>query len=92
MFHKLFQFSMTGGAILVDLASFSLLPAQALTFDAADDFSPANNPNSAWQYGSSNTLGGALNLYSLNTPYSGLNAWSLQPLLFSRQFHRDSFV
>jgi hypothetical protein len=92
MFHKLFQFSMTGGAILVGLASFSLLPAQALTFDAADDFSPANNPNSAWQYGSSNTLGGALNLYSLNTPYSGLNAWSLQPLLFSRQFHRDSFV
>ena len=48
--------------ILVSLSSVG--KAQAQTYNAADDFSHAINPNGAWSYGFSSSLGGF-------TPYTG---------------------
>lgn len=51
----------------------------ALFYDAAADFSIAGNPNGAWSYGYSGTLGGAMTLYtsSAATLFSNSNfdAW-----------------
>ncbi len=49
-------------------------------YSAANDFSLASNPNDAWSYGYSNTLGGNLNLYDVATVdargFSGIDAWT----------------
>jgi hypothetical protein len=55
------------------------LPRTASAFSAAGDFSSSSNPNGAWSYGWSTTLGSAFNLDSSNTTAysgtSGLNGW-----------------
>jgi hypothetical protein len=43
-------------------------PATGSTFDAAADFSPTQNPNGAWSYGYTTTLGGLLHLYTQHGP------------------------
>jgi hypothetical protein len=42
-------------------------PGAAQSYNAAGDFSIASNPNGAWTYGWSTTLGSAFNLDSSNT-------------------------
>ncbi len=55
------------------------LPHVALAYDAAADFSIGSNPNGAWSYGWSVSLGSTFNLdtASTNAQYglSGLNGW-----------------
>lgn len=48
----------------------------AQTFNAANGFSATNNPNGVWQYGYSNTLKGAFNLYTERTTYATMDAWN----------------
>ncbi len=57
---------------------FSALPFQAFAalYDAATDFSASNNPNSAWSYGWSQTLGSTLNAYPNHGDLGGLNVWN----------------
>ena len=62
-------------AIALALSPFAIAPAQALTFDAATDFSLTNNPNGVWSYGYSSTLGGVFNLYPDKGNISGLDYW-----------------
>ena len=45
-------------------------PANAQTWNAASDFSLVANPNGAWRYGWSSTLGGTLTLYTVVEQYS----------------------
>lgn len=53
---------------------FSTSAVSALTFNAANDFSIASNPNGAWSYGSSTTLGGVFVPFTVNgTSVVGLN-------------------
>ena len=76
---KFIKRSIQGGVILTSLTIFSSTSAVADTFDAADDFSPTNNPNGAWQYGYSTSLGGTFIAYTNNDsfydPQSGLEVW-----------------
>jgi hypothetical protein len=55
------------------------LPSTASVYDAAADFSIGSNPNGAWSYGWSSTLGSAFVLSSSNTTVayglSGLSGW-----------------
>lgn len=58
-------------------------PARAGFFNAADDFSPTNNPNGVWSYGYSTSLGSSFILYThngiLNNPGgspNGLDSWN----------------
>jgi hypothetical protein len=54
-------------------------PAAALSYDPAAGFSTASNPNGAYSYGYSATLGGALTLFTdANAVYP--NSWSNQSL------------
>jgi hypothetical protein len=65
-------------ATLLGLAIVAL-PSVASAFSAAGDFSIASNPNGAWSYGWSTTLGSAFNLDSSSTNNyqgSGLSAWT----------------
>ena len=39
-------------------------PSFSAIFNVASDFSPTNNPNGAWRYGWSSSLGSSFNLYS----------------------------
>ncbi len=46
------------------------------TYDAAADFSAANNPNGAWSYGWTSVLGGAFTAYDLKkTEFGGISFW-----------------
>lgn len=48
-------------------------PSAAQSYNAAGDFSTASNPNGAWSYGWSSTLGSGFNLSSIATNgYAGL--------------------
>jgi hypothetical protein len=51
------------------------VPAQAQAYDAAADFSATDNPNGAWSYGWSPTLGGVLNLYVHHDNVAGVDFW-----------------
>jgi len=68
------------------LGLVSLLPfsgASAVTYDVAADFSTVSNPNGAWSYGSSTTLGGAFANFAnagvgvFGDPNSNIGAWSM---------------
>lgn len=60
-------------AILASLMPFQIFAA---TFDAATDFSASNNPNSAWSYGWTQTLGSSLNVYPDPGNLAGLDVWN----------------
>jgi len=47
-----------------------------LSYDAASDFSPTNNPNGVWSYGNSATLGGAFNPFTMTSNYQGIDFWN----------------
>ena len=53
------------------------LPSAAQAYNAAGDFSTSSNPNGAWSYGWSSTLGSAFNLSSIATNgyAGGLDGW-----------------
>src|ERR1700689_3164797 len=55
------------------------LPHAALADDASADFSTSNDPNGAWSYGWSTTLGSAFTLDASNTTaaygLTGLGGW-----------------
>ncbi len=59
----------------------AVVPSNAVvvgTYDLAADFSTATNPNGAWSYGYSTTLGGALVLHASTSPhpaYSTISNW-----------------
>lgn len=65
--------------VFAGLLSLGLLNGVAskagTVYDAAADFSPANNPNGVWSYGWSSTLGSAFNLDVAHTSGSGLDFW-----------------
>ena len=42
------------------------VPASAITYDAAADYSTVNNPNGVWSAGFKTALTGVLDLYELN--------------------------
>jgi hypothetical protein len=44
-------------------------------YDAATDFSPIHNPNGAWSYGWSSTLGSTFNIDQVPRHYGGLDDW-----------------
>ena len=50
-------------AVIAGLVSV-MAPASAQTWDAADQFSDANNPNGVWSYGYQMDFGSSLNLYT----------------------------
>jgi hypothetical protein len=62
------------------LAAFMLCiigPASAITtWDAAQEFSSTNNPNSVWTYGYSSTLDGPLSRYATSGVVEGLDWWN----------------
>src|SRR5688572_15709835 len=69
---------MTRNALLAATALVWLcfaFPLQAQTFDAADDFSIANNPNGVWSSGYTDTLGSTLNLYTQFVDSGGFLLW-----------------
>ncbi len=73
--------STTINAIVYSAAAVLFLMAPVLSrastsFNAATDFSPTNNPNGAWSYGWSPTLGSTFNLYSRNWNYLNVDGWT----------------
>jgi PEP-CTERM motif len=63
------------------ILAFAASPSLALTFNANADFSIANNPNGAWSYGWSSTLGSNFNLFGgTDSICDGkIDRWLLQP-------------
>ena len=49
--------------------------AMAQTYDAANDFSAANNPNGVWTFGYENTFAGAFNVSTNQASGSGIDSW-----------------
>lgn len=49
--------------------------ASAAVYSAAGDFSSVANPNGAWQYGWSNSVGGLFNLHTSSVDSGGLSVW-----------------
>lgn len=65
--------------------------AYSVTFNAANDFSDASNPNGVWQYGFSTTLGGTFTLYTSNSdpdfPPTSLDVWNRPTFANPSVFH-----
>ena len=49
---------------------------RAVAYDPAADFSPTNNPNGVWSYGSELGAGSAFQLFGVATNSGGLDIWS----------------
>src|SRR4051794_20924861 len=66
------------GFFLCSQLSFAQIKDVATAdYDAVNDFSIVSNPNGAWSYGWTATLGSTLNLYTVtdSTTFPGLSAW-----------------
>jgi PEP-CTERM motif len=77
------------GVLAISVAAIGLAPiARAqVTYDVAQDFSLASNPNGPWTYGYSTTLNGALVVNANNFTANGIEFWntnisSLDPASF----------
>jgi hypothetical protein len=90
VYHLSFTFSYTGGDLVLRFAGALTTPgldeswgldnvqitSTANAFSAPNDFSLASNPNGAWTYGYTSSLGGTLHTYpDSSTHPSGLQAW-----------------
>ncbi|MBE0544978.1 MAG: hypothetical protein IH623_26875, partial [Verrucomicrobia bacterium] len=60
---------------------FVSLSGTGATFDAAADFATNSNPNGAWSYGYSTTLGGSVTQFPDSGNWAGLNYWRSPVLL-----------
>ncbi len=62
--------------VTIGKASVTIKVEEGQVYDAAADFSLAENPNGAWSYGQSASVGGQIALYSTNMVDSlGLSVW-----------------
>jgi hypothetical protein len=62
--------------LVVAVVCLGAVPAQAgTTYDAAADFSATDNPNGAWSYGWSQTLGSDFNPIATPAMFGDLDAW-----------------
>jgi hypothetical protein len=62
-------------SVCAAVVALSAVACQAQLFDVADDFSKTNNPNGAWSYGWSLTLGSSFILSTDASVREGLDTW-----------------
>src|SRR5262245_50818527 len=66
------------------LLALAVLPGSGMnaqSWNSADNFSAANNPNGVWQYGYEMSLGGAFTLFDIRTTRgTGLDYWTSSSL------------
>ncbi len=76
----------------VALFQFETCTSAGATFDVANDFSIASDPNGVWSYGYSTTLTGPLILNAVSGTINGIDIWQTPPSLIAppSSFHNST--